>query len=108
MNWDTMIPVVDTTIDDKLGNDVEYAFDGQTFEVIKAYVDHVTPSENFSFGEVDPLSARPKLKVGKYIVETPSKRHRIKHRLYGDATYRPENWTQSENGRYWLIDLQKV
>lgn len=96
------------TVDDKLGNDVQYSAGGpDLFRSIKAFIVLPTDVEFQNFDVVDPLNQHERLKVRKELVPTPSKADIIRHpRLPADM--RPENWVSSREGDYWLIDLQKA
>lgn len=50
-----------------------------------------------------------RLRVAKELVPQPSRDDRVKcQRILGDVVYRPMAKDSITDGRYWLIDLQKV
>ncbi len=110
MAWDGFTKDLDQTVDRHLGNTVAYALDGLNFENMQAFVINAAEADDVEgFAEIDPLNKRHRLKIGKYLVSEPKKEHRLRHPLIEDGVdCRPGNWQEVENGRYWLIEPQKV
>lgn len=108
MAYEDLAVGMDQAVDEHLGNDVGYSTDaGATFPAVKGFVFLRTEGEIQEFMDIDPLNHSDRLKVSKALVAAPSADHIVRHPLLpGDR--RPENWTTSTNGRYWLMTLQKV
>jgi hypothetical protein len=59
---------------------------------------------------LDNVGRRRRLKISKKLVPNPSKTDRIRsdHPLVDGATWRPTMWKPITNGRYWIMDLEKL
>ena len=57
------------------------------------------------------MTDKPRIKVARSKIPKPSKDHRFEvPQLDAPAgtRFRPENWTRTTKGRYWVIELQKA
>jgi hypothetical protein len=59
---------------------------------------------------LDNVGKRRRLKISRVLVTTPTKNDRIRgdHPLLDGATWKPSNWRPITNGRYWIMDLEKL
>lgn len=110
-DWADKFAGADAIIDEELGDEVEFASDGNTFTPLKCFVFPKGAEADISFASVDPMDGVPRLKVAKARIAKPSKSHRFKVPQLEDpevTKWSPGNWVAIEHGRYWLIDLQKA
>lgn len=58
---------------------------------------------------LDQVGTRRRLKISAVLVRDPSKSDRIRsdHPLVDGHIWAPTNWRRVQNGRYWLMDLEK-
>jgi len=109
-DWSTDIASTDDDVDEMLGDTVQFSpGGGAPFTDMQVFVNPEDPGVDFS--AIDPLTDRPRLKVARSKIPTPAHAMRfIAPQLDAPAgtKWRPENWTRSTKGRYWIIELQKA
>ena len=104
--WTEVAGEMDEIVDEVLGDDVLYAKAGGPFRKIGAFVLWVNDTGD---GDFDELLERPRLKVAKALVDRPARADRIRcGAKLGTTTYQPAGTAPQDQGRYWLVDLQKV
>lgn len=111
MDWAEQMADVDASVDAELGDEFEFAADGASFVTLHGFVFPPGSEAQIDFSPVDPISGKPRLKVAKSVIATPSKTHRFRIPQLADpdvTKWRPENWESTTASRYWLIDLQKA
>lgn len=96
--------------DNRLGDSILYAPAGATggdYVAIKGRIEAAEPTEGWSAR--DEAQGMWRLRVAKDVVPLPSKDDRLQcAAILGDATYRPMAKDPISDGRYWLVDLQRV
>ena len=110
-DWADKFAAADAVIDEKLGDEVEFASDGVTFTPLKCFAFPKGAEAEISFAPLDPVDGVPRIKVARVRIDKPSKSHRFKVPQLEDpqvTKWSPGNWVKIENGRYWLIDLRKA
>jgi hypothetical protein len=81
---------------------------GAAFTVIKGRIT-AAEANTFAAGRLDEAQGHWQLRVSKDVVPDPNKDHRIQCApILGADTYRPTGRDPISDGRYWLVDLQKV
>lgn len=112
MDWSEKFAAADALVDEELGDEIEFASDGVTFEALKCFVYPEGAEADISYSPIDPVSGKPRLKIAVAKLAQPTKNpHRFKvPQLAPGAVihWRAENWTKIDSGRYWLIDIQKA
>lgn len=105
--WQGLSDEMDAVVDANLADQIRYSIRGAPFRTLAGYVEFDNPS--LSIDEIDELATRPRLKIAKALIDKPVQMDRIQctARL-GSATYRPVGKAPREQGRYWIIDIQKV
>lgn len=103
--WSEVSAQMDEIVDEILGDDVLYSRGGGPFRLLGAFILFVEDSG----GDIDELVERPQLKIAKTLVDRPMRADRLRCTAkLGIATYQPAGNTPRDQGRYWLVDLQKV
>lgn len=97
--------------DEHLGDLIEYAVAGESgapFVPLKGRIFAVEPPTNWA--ATDEMQGGWRLRIAKDKVPNPSKADRLRcSPILGDGTvYRPGPKNPIDDGRYWLVDLQKV
>lgn len=107
-DWDVASEKMDEDVDARLSDTINYSTDeGASYEEIAGYV--LPFAEGLGLGPIDaPLGSRYRVKIRKTLIPEPHRTHRLRHRLLGDATYRPAGSDPDDQGRYWIFDVQKV
>jgi hypothetical protein len=98
--------------DNRLGDLIQYAIGtGGDFVDMRGRIfaneETITPR---SFNRMDEVQSGWRLRIAAALVPNPSKDDRLKcARIFGeDVAYRPVPAVPIRDGRYWLVDLQKV
>lgn len=97
--------------DNRLGDLILYAIDGGdggAYVSMKARVFAAEPSRGWN--KADEMQGGWRLRVAKVLVPLPSKDDRLQcEAVLGAGTvWRPIATDPISDGRYWLVDLQKV
>lgn len=101
-------------MDNRLGDLIQYAANGAAGG---DYVDmrgriltsEGMPSFRGGLQRIDEVRGGWMLRVAKDLVPAPSKNDRVKcASMLGDDVYRPIGSDPIGDGRYWLVELQKV
>ena len=108
MNFASAAAIMDAAVDAKLGDDVAYASDGVSFQILKAFVIPAEPQDDFTAAPIDELGGRKRLKIRRDLMPEISPSHRIRSDLIGDGTWRPAAKRPDIRGRYFIFDLQKA
>lgn len=95
-------------VDNRLGDLIQYAAGaGAAFVEMKGRV--FVADASTGLDPIDEAENRWRLRIAKGKVPAPSKADRIKcSTILGNVTYRPVAKDPISDGRYWLVDLQKV
>jgi hypothetical protein len=105
--WSAAAAEMDVLVDSTLADPVLYSIGGAPFRAIDAFIKFEETATGF--GEIDELMDRVRLKVARNIIERPRMGDRVRcHERLGSGTWRPVNENHSEQGRYWLVDLQRA
>lgn len=101
---------LDRTTDEQLGDEFEFAADGQNFVSVFGFAFPPGSEADVGYAPVDTMSGQPRIKVSKSVVPVPKMAHRFRIPQLGDeiTLWRPENWVTIDAGRRWLIDMQKA
>lgn len=98
---------LDAEADNRLGDLIQYSISGAAFVDMKARVFPVEPPQ--SWKGADEAQGGWRMRINSSLVPQPSRADRIKcARVFGDLQYRPIDKSPTRDGRYWLVDLQKV
>jgi hypothetical protein len=111
VDWADQMADVDASVDEELGDEFLLAIDGAAFVTVKGFVYPPGAEPEISYGALDPMQGKPRLKISKRILAVPTQTNRFKiPQLAPIATtsWRPENWDLIDSGRNWIIDLQKA
>lgn len=110
-DWSTQMADVDETVDEELGDEFLLAIDGTTFVTVKGFVFPPGAEPEISFGALDPMQGKPRLKISKRILAQPNASNRLKVPQLAPVettSFRPENWDLIDSGRNWIMDLQQA
>lgn len=97
--------------DVRLGDLLSYAIDGQnggSYVAMKGRITAAEPASGWQQG--DEIRGTWRLRIAKALVPRPTIRDRIQCEtiLGAGRVYRPVSSNPIDDGRYWLVDLQKV
>lgn len=106
-NWDDHAALMDATVDDRLGDTIEYAANGVNFVDMKGYVQFTDAVSGLDATD-EIFDSRPRVKIAKAVLPYPDPAHRLKSTKLGAATYRPGGSVPQEQGRYWLFDVERI
>jgi hypothetical protein len=105
--WDQFADILDATVDDKLGDRIEYAANGVNFVPIAGFVK--TANANLDLSPIDEMTdSRPRVKIAKALVPYPDPAHRLRHPRLGQGTFRPASTLPDDEGRYWIFDVERI
>lgn len=111
MDWAERMAGPDEAIDDALGDEIEFAADGQNYVPLKCFVYPAGVEAEISFANLDPISGKDRMLVAKAKIPVPTRAMRMKVPQLADPAqthWAAENWVPVRAGRYWMIDLQKA
>lgn len=101
---------MDDVADEALGDVVLYAVDGANgapYVEMKARILQADPAAGWE--SQDEAKGIRRLRIARSKVENPSRDDRVQCTAkLGPDTYRPANKSPVIDGRYWLVDLQRV
>jgi hypothetical protein len=96
--------------DNRLGDLIQYAIDGEAganFVPVKGRITAAEPAAGWQ--AQDEAQGVWRLRIAKDVVPQPSKRDRLTCApILGADTYRPMSKNPIDDGRYWLVDIQRV
>jgi hypothetical protein len=99
--------VLSTEADARLGDLIQYSVDGAAFIDVKARIYSAEPTNDWA--KNDEIRGAWRLRIAKAVVPSPSKNDRLTCiPILGDLLYRPIAKDPIDDGRYWLVDLEKV
>ena len=109
-DFDAMIETVDEVADERLGNTVMLSIGGAAAAPVKAFVlGDVETEGQLGYGANDPVNSRYRIKIARSKYPVVRQADRFSHpNMHGGVNCRPSQWITVEDGRYWLIDMQKV
>jgi hypothetical protein len=111
VDWSEQMAGVDLTAEEELGDEFQLSIAGGPLDIVKGWAYPPGAEAEIGFAPIDPMLGKPRVKLGKHILAVPSSADRLKVPQLADpltTTFRPENWTSVDAGRYWLIDLQEA
>lgn len=101
---------LDAEADARLGDSILYAVDGANggaYIAIQGRIFATDPPAGFQ--KMDEARGIWRMRVAKVVVPSPNKEDRLQCvPVLGDGTWRPTNKNPVDDGRYWLVDLQRV
>lgn len=106
MDWDQASQLMDETVDETLGDDIQYAANGVSFAPLKGFV--MFSGEPPVLDGIDEiLGSRPRVKIAKSKVPYPDPDHRLRcPKRLGPNTFRPAGAAPAEQGRYYIFDVE--
>ncbi|HEX9946411.1 MAG TPA: hypothetical protein VGA98_02625 [Allosphingosinicella sp.] len=107
--WDKHAAIMDAAVDSRLADRISYSQAGGPFAMVRGYVIDVTEAltDDESFDE--ELGERKRVKVAKALVPVVSMAgDRLRHPRLGPGTFRPVGSHPSDQGRYWIFDVQQA
>jgi len=109
-DWSADIAETDDDVDELLGDTFQFSpGGGAPFTNMQGFANPEEP--DISVDALDPITDKPRIKVSRRKIPTPSKEQRfIVPQLDAPpgTRWRPENWTRATKGRYWIIELQRA
>lgn len=106
-NWAQHATVLDQIVDAEIGDTISYSINGAAPVPMDGFI--IFEDDGFGVAGIDELKQRTRLKISKALVPNPRQTDRFTcvARL-GAGTWRPSNNAAATQGRYWLVDIQRV
>lgn len=105
-------PMMDAAVDDMLGDSISLSTDnGASFKDTRAFFlfdEAGSGAQGFGVAELDYLRQRVRLKISKVKLPDHSVPWRVRSIKFPGKTFRMSGDQATEEGRYWLLDIQEV
>lgn len=111
--YEEMAGFLDDMVDDTLGDSIEVKLSVGAWTPRTAFIIEETAgldTQGFQITELDPLRQRQRIKIRKDYVPTVDQSVRFRAARLGgsSALWRPSGDMPQQEGRYWLIDIQRA
>lgn len=109
--YENMKATMDAQVDKHLGDSIQYRRDGELIvhegsDVLPAFIQNL--SDEGGFDTLTPVMNRWRLKIRKSLLPSAPKQSDKITSAKLAGTYRPGADVPTDNGDYWLVDLQKA